>query len=225
MAANESYTGLRSDLLKYITRKNCEVLDVGCATGVNGKWLLDSGIAIHVDGVEYDREMAAEAAKFYNSVFNIDLNAEHSLPREITDRKFDYILLGDILEHLRDPWTVLASLRMLLKPGGQVIISIPNIGHIDTFIHVFIKGYWPYNDRGIFDRTHLRFFTLQNIKDLTRHAGLEAIEIERKFRHRDAMNSSFPFYGPILKFLFKNLYTFQYVFVCKSANEANSKLI
>lgn len=222
MTMNESYTGLRPDLLKHVTKKNCEVLDLGCATGANGKWLLDSGIATLVEGVEYDPEMASQAAKFYHRIYNLDLNSEHTLLDAITDKKFDYILLGDILEHLHDPWKTLSSARMLLKPEGNAIISIPNIGHIDTLIHVFIKGYWPYNDRGIFDRTHLRFFTIKNINDLVKVAGLETVSIERNFRYRDRLNSEFPVYGAILRLLFKNLYTFQYIFVCTNCKSSTN---
>lgn len=222
---NESYTGLRPDLLKHVTKNNCEVLDLGCAAGANGKWLLDSGIATLVEGVEYDPEMASQAAKLYDRVHQLDLNSGCELSSIITDKKFDYILLGDILEHLRDPWTTLTSASTLLRPEGRIIISIPNIGHIDTFIHVFIKGYWPYNDRGIYDRTHLRFFTLQNIKDLVKNAGLETLIIERNFRYRDAMDSRFPFYGSILKSIFKNLYTFQYILVCRKFRSPASNIM
>lgn len=217
---NESYIGLRSDLLKYVTQKNCTVLDVGCATGVNGKWLIDAGIANRVVGVEYDKEMAEHAMKHYAQVFNVDLNRESNLPDLLNDQKFDYIILGDILEHLIDPWNALKKLKEVLAPNGKIILSIPNIGHIDTFIHVFIKGYWPYNSRGIFDKTHLRFFTLKNINNLIKDADLVPQKIERKFRYRDAMNSKFPFYGPVLKRLFTNLYTFQYIVVCNKNTKA-----
>lgn len=214
MNFNDSYTGLRADLLKHITLKDCTVLDAGCATGANGKWLLDSGIARSVVGIEYDPRMAEVARKHCTTVHNIDLNMHHALKEHVGEAQFDYILLGDVLEHLIDPWTTLELFSKMLRPGGRAILSIPNVGHIDTFIHVFLKGYWPYNDRGIFDKTHLRFFTLQNIKDMVHGAGLDLLEIERTFRHRDAIGSRFPFYGTIIKRLFMNLYTFQYIVIC-----------
>ena len=214
MHFNESYIGLRADLLKHVSHQSCSVLDVGCATGANGKWLIDSGIARSVTGIEYDPKMAEEAEKHYTKVYNLDLNAKHDLLDIIGNEKFDYILLGDVLEHLIDPWSALKSFAELLAPCGRAIISIPNAGHIDTFIHVFLKGYWPYNSRGIFDRTHLRFFTLKNIKELVELSNLELIETERKFRYRDAIESKFPFYGLLLKALLKDLYTFQYIVVC-----------
>lgn len=129
--------------------------------------------------------------------------------------RYDYIILGDVLEHLIDPWEVLHFLSGLLKSDGRIIISLPNVQHIDVLIHVFIRGVWPYNDRGIFDRTHFRWFTYKNMVQLVEHCGLSIITTDRNFRYRDKPGVRFPFYGILLKTLFKNLYTHQYVLVCK----------
>jgi hypothetical protein len=77
---------------------------------------------------------------------------------------------ADVLEHVRDPWTVLAWLRTLLDDGAMAIISVPNIGHW-TARRALLRGRFPYADFGLFDRTHLRFFTRDSAHELAERAG------------------------------------------------------
>jgi len=79
---------------------------------------------------------------------------------------FDCIIFADILEHLKDPLVLLKNATSFLSDGGVIIASIPNIRHHTTIINLLFKGYWPYRERGIHDKTHLRFFTLKNIKEM-----------------------------------------------------------
>jgi SAM-dependent methyltransferase len=87
---------------------------------------------------------------------------------------FDYIIMGDILEHLRDPWQVIVNLKQMLKAGGEILASIPNVGHIST-IYALLHGKWQYEEAGILDRTHLRFFTKQSVRDIMENAGLKVV--------------------------------------------------
>lgn len=215
---NSSYIGLRKDLIKYINHGEHSVLDVGCALGINGKYLLENNYAKQVVGIEYDEDMAQEASTNCTKVFCGDLNDKvfrFSVLKE--DYTFDYILFGDVLEHLYDPSLVLFELKTLLKPHGVIIISLPNIGHIDLFIQVFIKGTWPMNERGIFDKTHLRWFTRKDTFSLAQAANLEVIKYERKLRARDAKGSMFDWKTKLLKRINKDLVTFQHIIVCKHA--------
>jgi len=211
---NKSYIGLRNDTIKFVDGNGNTILDIGCATGTTGKYLIDNSIADKVYGIENDEYMANQAKEHYTEVIIGDVE-RMNLEKHYGNISFDYIILGDILEHLLDPWILLSTLRNLLSPNGKIIISIPNFQHIDVLIHVFIKGYYPYNQRGIFDKTHIRFFTLKNILELADKSSLEITKIHRKFRYRDKLNSSFPFYGCVLKRLFKNYYTFQYLVICQ----------
>lgn len=215
---NQSYISLRKDIIKYIQGESNIVLDVGCALGINGKYLLDNNYASEVVGIEYDQNMAQQASENNTKVFCGDLNdsrfRESILNANYT---YDYILFGDILEHLYDPLKVLAELKTMLKPQGQIIISLPNIGHIELFIQVFIRGTWPKNDRGIFDKTHLRWFTRKDVFNLVKSANLEVVNYERKFRARDAKGSKFTWKTKLLRRMNKDLVTFQHLLVCKHA--------
>ena len=217
---NQSYVGLRQDILGLI-KNNCEcILDVGCATGENGKYLMEKGITKKVIGIELDPEMGKEAEKNLSSVVIGDLEDSAVIEALQKEGPYDYILLGDILEHIRDPWKILNNLSNMLCPDGKVVISTPNVQHIDVLRHIYFKGYWPYNQRGIFDRTHLRWFTLKNLQELVDEANLSLLEIKRNFRYRDRLDSEFPIHGRFLIKFFKNLYTHQYVLLCQRKSES-----
>lgn len=84
--------------------------------------------------------------------------------------KFDVILMCDILEHLRDPWQTVRNMYRMTRPGGRIVISVPNITYIGVFSEM-LHGQWTYEDSGILDRTHLRFFTCATAQQLLTQAG------------------------------------------------------
>ena len=215
---NKSYIGLRKDLLEYIQGDFNTILDVGCATGSNGRYLLQNNLAKEVIGIEYDDSMAQIASNCISKVFCGDLNNREFLENIINKKyNFDYIIFGDVLEHLYNPKKVLVLLKSMLKSNGRIIISIPNIGHIELFIQVFIKGTFPTNERGIFDKTHLRWFTKKDLFDLVKMSNLEVINYKGKLRARDAKGSKFNLGTKILKWINKDLVTHQHIVVCKHA--------
>lgn len=212
---NPSYVGLRRDIVALVKGENLNILDVGCSTGINGKYLLDKGIAGRVIGMELDDEMASHARQTYEKVIVGDLNQSKTL-EELAGESFDYIIFGDVLEHLVNPDKVLQDIRQHLAIDGSVIISVPNIQHLDVFIHIFLKGTWPRNERGIFDKTHLRNFTLKDLKTMINDADLKLVDLVRHYRARDKPKTKFhPFYYAF-RYIFKRFYTFQMVAVCKA---------
>ena len=92
--------------------------------------------------------------------------------------KFDYVIAADILEHLNNPWEAVSRIARLLKPGGKLIASLPNVMHISN-IRNLLNGYWEYEDAGILDRTHLRFFTYRSICQMMEAADLQVTEMEK----------------------------------------------
>jgi len=131
---------------------------------------------------------------------------------------FDCIVFADILEHLKNPWDVLKSVTSFLSDEGVVIASIPNIRHYTTIINLLFRGYWPYRERGIHDKNHLRFFTFKNIKTMFNDAGINIISIKRTYRiierpHRLNRFSKYFAFIPFKEFL-----TFQYLIVAKKGS-------
>jgi methionine biosynthesis protein MetW len=149
------------------------VLDVGCATGYLAEALTERGC--RVVGVEADPDAAAQARERCELVVVGD--AEDPEVRADLPGDMDVLVLADVLEHLRDPWAALTDLRTHLAPGGRAIVSVPNTGHW-TARRAFLRGRFPYAEHGLFDRTHLRFFTRASARELADRAGF-AVEREQ----------------------------------------------
>ena len=149
------------------------VLDVGCASGYIAAPLSARGCA--VTGFERNPHSAAAAEEHCEAVIVGDIES-------VDDRRripsgFDVVLLGDVLEHLVDPWDALRFVRGLLAPGGVVVASIPNVAAWTVRL-ALLRGTWDYADFGLLDRTHLRFFTRRTVHELVRDSGF-AVERER----------------------------------------------
>ena len=206
---NPSYVGPRADILDLVPRGVSRVLDVGCSIGVLGEAIRRRDGA-WVGGVELDDEMRAIAGEKLDRVWGGDV--ESLDPEQLREGEgYDCICFADLLEHLRDPWRVLTGMAGLLAPGGVVVASIPNIRHHSTLTSLALTGYWPYRERGIHDRTHLRFFTLRNVRELFAEAGLEIEVVRRNYRLIEAPSrvnriSSWFAFPPFREFL-----AFQYL--------------
>ena len=157
---------------------NKTVLDVGCATGYLAEALVARGCT--VSGIEYDEQGAEKARPFLDHLVVGDVT-RMDLAAEFGDRRYDVVVLGDILEHLADPAPVLAGLTRLLAPGGSVVISMPNVSHGSMRL-ALLQGSWDYRDLGLMDRTHIRFFTRRTLLDLVRGAGLTPVEFRTTVR-------------------------------------------
>jgi 2-polyprenyl-3-methyl-5-hydroxy-6-metoxy-1,4-benzoquinol methylase len=148
------------------------VLDIGTSTGTVAAALRDHGA--HVWGVEIDADAAKEAAKVceqmvIGNVEQLDLDAE------LEQREFDWLLLLDVLEHLLDPLAVLKRCSSLLAPDGRVLISIPNVAHTSVRVQL-LRGHFEYTETGLLDRTHLRFFDQDSVRELLAAADLDIEE-------------------------------------------------
>ncbi|MDD5067621.1 MAG: class I SAM-dependent methyltransferase [bacterium] len=208
---NKSYTGRRSDLINLIAREKGirNILDVGCSTGVLGGQLKSAG-QVYVAGLEKDRRMAQQAGKILDKVVCCDVE-KADLSRSFSKQYFDLIILGDVLEHFTDPWGMVKKLSHFLKPGRFMAASIPNIRYYTTFLHLLFKASWPYRERGIYDRTHLRFFTYRNMRELFESNGFSLVRRIKKFRF---IESPHPInhLASVLKFVpFNDIFTFQYL--------------
>jgi len=179
---NQAYIGARPDILNLIPPSVKYVLDVGCSTGILGKQIKSMiSDSIEITGIEFNSSMAKIAERQIDKVITADIEAINLLDY-LQPSYFDCIICADILEHLRDPWKIIQQLVEYLKRDGVIIASIPNIRHYSSVNNLLFKGYWPYRDRGIHDRTHLRFFTKKNIIELFQDAGLNIDRMAANYR-------------------------------------------
>lgn len=161
------------ECIEYDEHTSLNILEIGCAAGGTMVGIKQRVPHANIYGVEID-ENAAEIAKYFGTVIAADI--EKYLPKEYNE-KFDYIIMGDVLEHLRDPWSAIANIKLMLKKNGKLIISIPNVLHISIFEQMF-SGEWEYEDAGIMDRTHLRFFTAKSIRKLIEDNGMSIVNMD-----------------------------------------------
>jgi GT2 family glycosyltransferase/SAM-dependent methyltransferase len=150
---------------------------VGCGAGWLGDAIKKRQDAI-VYGIDSAPDAAGKAKRKLDRVWNIPLE---EAVIELTDGFFDCIVTADILEHLVDPWTVLAQLRRKLAPNGTLVASIPNVGNW-TVISNLIQGDWRYETEGLLDRTHLRFFTRRSLHELFWTSGLTIVDLQTTIR-------------------------------------------
>jgi 2-polyprenyl-3-methyl-5-hydroxy-6-metoxy-1,4-benzoquinol methylase len=149
------------------------VLELGCGAGGTGRAALEAGKASRYVGIELSPAAAAEAAKHLSEVLVGDVEA---LDLTALHGGFDALIISEVLEHLTDPWTTLCRLAQCLKPGGRVYASSPNVAHW-TVIRGLLAGRFDYDEKGVMDRTHLRWFTPQSYGELFRSAGFEVLEV------------------------------------------------
>ena len=167
-AANSSHA-----IIAKLVGADKNVLDVGCATGYVARILIDQGCT--VSGIEYDSEAAEQARPLLKELVIGDLNTM-PLREAFPDSAFDVVVFGDVLEHLMDPAGVLRQAAGLLAPGGSVVVSIPNVAHGSVRL-ALLQGSWTYQETGLLDETHIRFFTLDGVEALLDAAGLVATEM------------------------------------------------
>jgi len=165
-----AYTTSRSDIFDLIPTQANVILDVGCSNGTLGHSLKNNRPERKIYGIEFDNKFAREAGEHLDFVINADLNL-FDWQKAFNDQKFDCIIFADVLEHLVEPESCLLQARQYLQQGGCIVVSLPNIRHISALSAIFLKGSFPRRDRGIFDRTHLRWFTVADAHNLLTSAG------------------------------------------------------
>lgn len=146
------------------------VLDVGCARGAGADLLRARG-ASAISGIDNDPAFVTEARERYDEV------VLGSVPEDIIwePGSFDTVLAYDVLEHLVDPWGTAQRLAGLLRPGGQLHLSLPNARSKKLWWPLIARGTFAYEPEGIMDVTHLRFFTRHDAVAMLEAAGLEVV--------------------------------------------------
>ena len=182
------------DLLDRIPLDARLVLDVGCATGALGLEYKRRNPRGRVIGVEFDAGAAELARSRLDAVFVANLDQDPMpFAEQVMPGAVDCLIYGDVLEHLADPWGVLRQHATLLSERGIVLICMPNQDHW-SFAERLLRGTWDYEPMGLFDRTHIRWFSRASTGRLLRGAGLLPIDVtprvfdaEHAERFADAM--------------------------------------
>lgn len=172
--SSDYYSRQRSWPALFQIKYSGRFLDIGCGKGRLGAFLKNQFDA-KVTGIEIFPEYAKEASRCLDEVLcgnieEMDLSAYAS--------QFDHIIFSDSLEHLLDPGSALMKAKFMLRPDGALLLSIPNVRNFRVTLPLVFLGKFEYQDEGLLDRTHLRFFTYSSIKNLLHHCGFEVESVK-----------------------------------------------
>jgi methionine biosynthesis protein MetW len=156
--------------------KNSKILELGAATGFMSEYFKHK-LNCTVDAVEIDPKAAKLAMAHCRRVITGSLDEAATWDRIRTNQKYDVVFASAIIEHLKNPDTILNSIKEVLKPDGILIITVPNIAHWRMRLHLLL-GKWEYQDYGVLDRTHLKFFTYYTFQELINQSGFKIDEVK-----------------------------------------------
>jgi len=160
--------------------KNIDVLEIGCSTGYMTKYLKEN-MGCRVVCVEIDARAAEKAMPYCEDMVVGDIESILS-DHQLGEKRFDVILMADVMEHLTDPDFLLSSLKAYLNDSGYLLISVPNAAHGAVALEL-LQGKWQYRDHGLLDRTHLQFFDKPELMMLFDATGYLVSRLDRIFIH------------------------------------------
>ena len=208
--ARENPNTSQAKFLGHIT-PGSRVLEVGCADGAFSACLAET-LGCEVTGIELNPDAARQAARVCRNVILGDIE-QGALDQ--VEGEFDFILFGDVLEHLVTPGISLARSKALLREGGSILISIPNIAHYSVRWRL-LTGRFDYQRYGLLDHTHLRFFTLRTATRMVEEAGLQIVASDSVYVVPGLnLVKNFHWLERLLKKYFSGLVGFQFIFKAK----------
>jgi 2-polyprenyl-3-methyl-5-hydroxy-6-metoxy-1,4-benzoquinol methylase len=195
---------------KLVSEDLGHILDVGGGDGATAKYLIRKGRchaatiidpysnAINEDGLNFIRESieAKDALEIISEV----------------NTSFDTIMFLDVLEHLVNPWQVLANMKSMHKPNGDLIVCMPNARYMSLVVPLVLFGRFKYKESGIMDRTHIRWFTRSTTIELIEGAGYEIYKIDAYIDRR------VKFLNKLTFGLFRGFFEYQYIVQAKPAH-------
>jgi 2-polyprenyl-3-methyl-5-hydroxy-6-metoxy-1,4-benzoquinol methylase len=167
---------VRSDVIPHVPAMGGTLLDVGGGIGATAAKLKSLGRADRVGVIDAVDGRGQGPATDFSYVGNVE---DETFMGEVLSKEgpFSTILCLDILEHLVDPWRLVAQLHGALAPNGVIVTSIPNVRNYRALMPLLLKNQWQLRDAGILDRTHLRFFVRSSAIELITSSGLELVSI------------------------------------------------
>lgn len=167
LSINKPYTS--HSIILGLVGHNKKVLEIGCATGYMSKYLKENN-SCKVTGVEINKDFVKNAKDVCDRLIIGDIENKDTL-NKINDI-FDVIICADVLEHLFNPYFVLINLKNFLTKDGNIIVSIPNVACWEIRKRLLV-GNFDYEDSGILDKTHIRFFTLKTAREMFEKCNLQ----------------------------------------------------
>lgn len=206
--------------------QNHDVLDIGCGEGFFAAKIAEAGNRVIGIDLLPKAKLASAFEKFISA--ELDNGLQSAMP-ELVDQQFDRVLLQDVLEHLRFPQKLLHDCHKVLKPQGQLLVSVPNVANITVRL-ALLFGFFEYAERGILDKTHLRFFTRRTARRMLEESGYEVIdekmtvmpiELALGLSANNPLMRILNYILAVLTSMLPNLLGYQCVFVARRKHSSN----
>lgn len=233
----QSYYGtVRSDLFPYIPEDADSILDLGCGEGATIKALKERGHE-YVAGVEINWDAQQEAKKYADKILGCDLDSdlmqEYHRKSFVDDlnRRFNVVLMADVLEHLVYPSKLLVTLKDVLADDGIIVLSVPNAGWIGAIEPIWNQTI-PYTTKGHFDYGHVRFYCKGDLRNLFETHGYEVLKLESlrvsgdmpEYVDNMSLSMGEPpnqvIFNGVTKDRFDQMFTYQWVCVVRKEKDA-----
>lgn len=185
------------DLLRMMPAHAMNILEIGCSSGALAREFKKINPACHYTGLDIEPSYVELAKRHCDVVGVSNIETEGAAFYNAHVDK-DCWVFADTLEHLRDPWKVLREIRNIMPSYGAVVASIPNAQHWSVFAKLSM-GDFRYADNGIFDRTHLRWFTRQTINEMFHEAGFSIIQGEPRIFDEPQRAQYLPYIGEMAR--------------------------
>jgi 2-polyprenyl-3-methyl-5-hydroxy-6-metoxy-1,4-benzoquinol methylase len=199
------YKNLRPEVYQIIPNQSKIILEIGCGEGefsnnFNRKFITEYW------GIDLDKKSVEVANTKLDKVFHGDFDdIENKLP----NGHFDLVICNDVIEHMKNAEEFMVKIKAKLNPCGFLVGSIPNIRHYSIIKNLLFNGDWRYEDFGIMDKTHLKFFTKKSMMRMFENSGYKVL-------HIDGINKSYPsnkFFSFISKKIISDEFLYQqYIF-------------
>ncbi|MDB5350644.1 MAG: putative glycosyl transferase [Planctomycetota bacterium] len=200
MAVADYYNRVNPDLLRLIPPDARVVLEIGCGAAAMADQYRRVNPGVQYVGVEMNAEAADLAKERLDRVIVGDVASLDIPALGLTEGSVDVLVFGDVLEHMLDPWAVLKRLTPLLREGGQAVACIPNIQHWSVLVDL-LQGRWDYQDEGLLDRTHLRFFAAESLRPMFAGAGLTVFDVQPRFWPTDQYEKFQQVMAPVVQMM------------------------
>lgn len=209
---------------------NSRVLDIGSASGQFGQ-ILKKYKNCTMYGIDYDIESIkiAKEKEVFENIYQLDLNSFDIKQFQEHTNSFDYIVFGDVLEHILEPEKVLKAFKTLLKTNGKYIISLPNVAHSSVKVNLLLDNF-EYEETGILDKTHIKFFTHKTIPSFMAESKLEIEKFDytvMHIKHHKSVNNLSLLPISIRKNIFNDKYShiLQYITLCTFSEKPAEDLL
>lgn len=208
----------RKEMLEFITNTPKTSLEIGCIEGLFSATIKDMHENLETWGIEPNEKVNKEECKknldhFFHDFFPLK---DEKLP----EKYFDLIILNDVLEHMYDPWEALKECKKLLTDDGIIIVSLPNVRHKSVVKKLLFQNDFKYEDSGILDITHIRFFTTKTMKSMFMDTGFEIVNmkplVSKKPLYKRILHSYKMIFHIITFYKFYSMRYGQYGFTLKS---------